>query len=104
MHRAPVELRVAGHTYRVASSATEDDLRRLAGVVEEKLRSLGPTVSFHPHSMLLVAISLAHELESERAQRRDVERRAKEMLQHLLKRVDAALEVGAEEPPSHAHP
>jgi hypothetical protein len=31
---ASVELRVGGQTYRVASSATDDELQRLAGIVD----------------------------------------------------------------------
>jgi hypothetical protein len=37
-------------------------------------------------------MTLAHELEEERAARRRVEARSKEMLQSLLERVDAALD------------
>jgi cell division protein ZapA len=90
---ASVELRVGGQTYRVASSATDDELLRLAGIVDTKLRQLGGSTAFHPQSMLLVAISLAHELEEERARRKHVEARSREMLQHLLERVDSALEL-----------
>jgi cell division protein ZapA len=102
MNRAPVELRVAGHTYRVASTATEDELRRLARVIEDKLRALGASASFHPQSILLVAISLAHELEEERARRERSEERCREMLAQVLERVDAALELTDEPPPSVA--
>ena len=92
MNREPVELRVGGRTYRVASSATDDDLMRLARVVDDKLRELGPSVAFHPQSMLLVAISLAHEIEEERERHRATAERAKAQLERLLERVDAALE------------
>lgn len=92
---AAVELRVGGHTYRVASSATEDDLRRLASVVDSKLRQISSSTAFHPQSMLLVAMSLAHELEQERGRRVHVEDQARKMLNRLLEQVDAALEVTA---------
>ena len=99
MERAPVELRVGGQTYRVVGSASADELQRLAHVVDGKLRELanGGT-AFHPQSMLLVAMSLAHELELERARRKDVEQRSKEMLRTLLDRVDGALELADADP------
>jgi hypothetical protein len=48
-----------------------------------------------PQSLLLAAISLAHELEEERCQRRQLEERARSMFTSLLERVDAALEESA---------
>lgn len=99
MDRAPVELRVGGQTYRVIGSASADDLQRLARIVDGKLRELSTSTAFHPQSMLLVAISLAHELEQERARRKDVEHRSREMLRTLLDRVDAALELVEETEP-----
>src|ERR1700749_4750656 len=95
MDRAPVELRVGGQTYRVVASAGADELKRLAGVVDGKLREIAQSSAFHPQSMLLVAISLAHELEQERARRREVESRSREMLRGLLARLDHALELSA---------
>lgn len=103
MSRAPVELRVGGQTYRVVASAGEDQLKRLAGLVDERLRELaGPGRAISPQSLLLAAISLAHDLEEERARREAIEVRSKEMLRSVLQRIDAALEVlpddGAEGP------
>jgi cell division protein ZapA len=93
-----VELKVAGHTYRVASSATEDELQRLARIVERKLRELAPSSAYHPQSMLLVAMSLAFEVEQERARRLAVEKRSREMLTTVLARVDAALDMTGDRP------
>gem|GEM_PF-1934497 len=88
----PVELRVGGQNYRVLASADEADLRRLADVVDARLRSLAaPGRQVSPQALVLAAIALAHDLEEERAARARVEERAKEMLQTLLTRVDAAL-------------
>jgi cell division protein ZapA len=98
MTTGAVELKVAGQTYRVASTAPPDDLRRLAQVVEKKLREMHPTSAYHPQSMFLVAIALAHEVEQERERRVAVERRSKEMLTEVLTRVDAALELATPEP------
>jgi cell division protein ZapA len=93
MDRAPVELRVGGQTFRVVASANPDELQRLARIVDGKLRELAVSSAFHPQSMLLVAMTLAHEVEEERARRRDVERRSRELLQRVLERVDSALEL-----------
>jgi cell division protein ZapA len=101
---AGVELKVAGHTYRVASSATASELERLAGAVESKLRELAPSSAYHPQSMFLVAISFAHELEQERARRIAVEQRSREMLTSVLARVDAALDMTAERTAEPAEP
>jgi cell division protein ZapA len=93
MERASVELRVGGQTYKVVGSATPDELQRLAGIVDGKLKEMSATTAYHPQSLLLVAISLAHELEQEKTRRRDVEQRSREMLRGLLDRVDAAIEL-----------
>lgn len=97
MNREAVELRVGGRTYRVVASTAEDELHRLAGIVDDKLRDLGPGHALNPQSVVLVAIALAHELEEERRRREDVERRSKEALQSLLRRVDDALTLATEE-------
>lgn len=93
MSRAPVELRVGGQTYRVVASAGEDELKRLAAEVDARLRDLaGPGRAVAPQTLLLAAISLAHELEEERAKRVAMEERSREMLRSVLARIDDALE------------
>jgi len=97
MSGVPVELRVAGNTYRVVASAEEDVLQRLAAVVDAKVNELTtPGRQVSPQALLLAAISLAHELEEERRKRRQLEERARNMFSSLLERVDAALEESAE--------
>ncbi|HVW28327.1 MAG TPA: cell division protein ZapA [Polyangiaceae bacterium] len=105
MDRVPVELRVGGHTYRVVGNTGPDELQRLASIVDGKLRELNASSAYHPQSLLLVAMALAHELEVERSRRRDAETRARDvethsrdMLRSLLDRVDAALELVDSEP------
>jgi cell division protein ZapA len=91
--RRTVELRVAGQNYRVVSSVSEDDLRRLAEVVSTKLVEVaGKGRGAPPQAMLLAAIALAHELESQRDGRLRLERRTRDLLRRMLARVDAALE------------
>lgn len=93
MSGTPVELKVGGQVYRVIASTEEAELKRLAEIVDERLRSLSPPGRLvSPQMMLLVALALAHDLEEERARRFRVETRAKEMLSSVLQRIDAALE------------
>jgi cell division protein ZapA len=99
MAQAPVELKVGGQTYRVVASAEEPELRRLADLVDARLRSISaPGRPISPQSLLLAAISLAHDLEEEKRKRAQLEARSKEMLRGVLARIDAALEAGEEKP------
>lgn len=102
-----VQLRVAGQTYRVVTSASDEELRRLAAVVDEKIATVVPPGrAVTPQAMLLAAMALAHDLEEERARteeertRTEEERarsaaiaeRARGAFGRMLERVDAALE------------
>lgn len=104
MERAPVELRVGGQTYRVVGSTSADEMQHLARLVETKLRELNGSSALHPQSMLLVAMSLAHDLEHERMLRRKSEQRLREAMTTLLDRVDAALELVEEDEPRGDEP
>jgi cell division protein ZapA len=96
MSGAPVELRVGGQTYRVVASADEQELRRLASIVDTKLRELtAPGRQISPQALLLAALALAHDLEEERERRVVVENRWREKLTSMLQRIDAALDVTA---------
>ncbi len=98
MDSRPVQLRIAGQSYKVVSSASEEDLQRLATAVSEKVEELShgkPTSN--PQAVLLAAMALAHELEEERAQRIALERRARDMLRRLLVRIDDALDCASEQ-------
>jgi cell division protein ZapA len=98
MPKGPVELRVGGQTYRVLATAEEADLHRLADVVDDRLRKLtAPGRAVSPQSLLLAALSLAHDLEDERNRRIRSEQRAREMLSSLLARIDSALEADSAE-------
>jgi cell division protein ZapA len=100
MPSSPVELRVGGQTYRVVASADESELQRLAALVDERLRALtAPGRAVSPQSMVLAAISLAHDLEEERRRRQRTEQRHREMLTSILARIDAAFDA---EPATHA--
>lgn len=98
MPKGPVELRVGGQTYRVLATAEEADLHRLADVVDDRLRKLtAPGRAVSPQSLLLAALSLAHDLEDERNRRIRSEQRSREMLSGLLARIDTALEADSAE-------
>ena len=88
-----VELRIAGNSYRVVSSAAEADLQRLAQVVGAKIAEVTPRGRpAQPQAMLLAAIALAHELEAQKEVKLRLERRTRDLLRRMLARVDAALE------------
>jgi cell division protein ZapA len=92
MQADPVELRVGGQTYRVVASASHDDLRRLAAIVDDRLRKITPPGRpVAPQALLLAAIALAHELEEERAKNQNLATRSREMLGSILTRIDAAI-------------
>ena len=98
MPKGPVELRVGGQTYRVVATAEEAELHRLAEVVDQRLRTLtAPGRSMSSQTLLLAALSLAHDLEDERNRRVRSEQRAREMLSALVARIDAALDADSAE-------
>lgn len=93
MDRRTVELRIAGQSYRVVSSAPEEELKRLALVVGGKLAELVPKGRpVPPQAMLLAAMALAHEVEAARGERESLERRTRDLLRRTLVRIDDALE------------
>ena len=92
MAARPVELRVGGQSYRVVSSASAEDLERLATVVDEKLTSLVPPGKpLSPQSLLLVAIALAHDVEVERAKAERVRSQSRSALRSMLGEVEETL-------------
>jgi cell division protein ZapA len=97
MDGRPVSLRVAGQSYKVVSSASEEELQRLADTVSAKVEELTRGKSATPQAVLLAAMALAHELEEERARRLSLERRAKDMLRRFLGRIDEALDCASEQ-------
>ncbi len=90
--KRPVELSIAGKSYRVVSSTDPANLKRLSHIVEEKLQELGTGQTSHPQAFLLVALSLAHELDAERTYNRQLREGGVSAIQDMLQRVDEALE------------
>lgn len=96
--RAPVTLNVGGQQYRVVASVPEDSLRRLAAVVDERIRAIVPRgKAVTPNAILLAAIALANEVEEEREKREGIEKRSRDVLRRLLARIDEALEAPDED-------
>ncbi len=95
METRPVQLEIGGQSYKVVSSADEEELLRLAEAVSAKVTALTPRgKTAPPQAVLLAAIALAHELEQERARRVALERKTRDMLRRVLVRLDDALDDG----------
>lgn len=85
----------------MVTSASDDELQRLAAVVDQKLATVVPAGrSVTPQAMLLAAIALAHDLEQERTRASAIAGRARDAFGRILQRVDAVLGAGAETPSS----
>ena len=97
MAKSPVELRVGGQTYRVLSSASPEELERLASVVDDKVFALSPAGRpIAPQALLLAAIALAHEAEEQRQRADRIAERSRDALSQILVRVDDSLALADE--------
>jgi cell division protein ZapA len=93
MGRRTVQLRVGGASYRVVTSASDEDLQRLVAVVDEKLATVVPPGrAVTPQAMLLAAMALANDLAEERARGAALAGRFREAFGRILERVDAVLD------------
>lgn len=93
-----MQIKVGGQSHKVVSSANEEDLLRLAAVVEGRIHQLTPKgKGVAPNAILLAAIALANDLEEERARRQQLERKTRDLLRRVLLRVDDALDGEAAE-------
>lgn len=119
--RRAVELRVGGQTYRVVGSDNDQQVQRLAELVDRKFMEVVPHGRgvTGQQAMFLIAMALAEEAEEQRARaaRLEAERdrsvrlaaRAREVVTRLLSRVDSALsalppDVRGAAPPPLAEP
>jgi cell division protein ZapA len=92
MERRTVQLRVAGQTHRIVTTASDGDLKRFLGVIEGKLAEVNPRGrALPPQALLLAALALVHDLEEERARVVRLEERTREALSRLLERIDTTL-------------
>lgn len=87
-----VSVRVGGQTYRISASVDEDELQRLAAVVDDKIMALTPTGRpVAPQAILLAAIALAHEAEEQRGRADALAERTRDLCDRILSRVDDLL-------------
>ncbi|MEO8877109.1 MAG: cell division protein ZapA [Polyangiaceae bacterium] len=94
MDRRTVELHVAGQSYKVVSSAPEEELTRLAAALDARVAEIAPRGRPSAQGVLLAALAMAHDLEEERERRGALERRTRDLLRRVLMRIDDALEPG----------
>ncbi len=90
--RPSVSIRLGGSTYHVQSSASPDEVQRLADVVDERLRALTPgDRPASPQSFLLVALAFAHDLNDERTRREAAESELADLRRRLASGATAAV-------------
>lgn len=104
--RQVVELRVGGQTYRVVTTGSPEETRRIAALLDERVLAVTPRGKSmtHQQAMFLAAMSLAQELTRVRDQSTALIGDVRQRFQRLLGRVDEALddkvlEAGAAEEP-----
>jgi len=83
---------VAGKTCRVVTSASEEEILRLAAIVDERVRAVSRGKVASPEAIVLAAIALAHEADAQRARASRVTDEARAMMQKMLDRIDHALQ------------
>ena len=94
MSRRTVVVTVGAREYKLVSSASEEELVRLAGTVTAKLAEIVPAGRPEPpQALLLVAMALAHDLEEEQARAAALERKSRDVLRRVLVRLDGVLEL-----------
>lgn len=90
--RGPQSIRIGGTTYRVTTTASDEEVERLSGLVDQRLRALNKqNRPVTPQMFLLVAMSFAHDAEAAEAKRRATKHDAENAVRGLLARIDAAL-------------
>ena len=91
--RRTVNVSIGGQSYRVVSSASEEEVHHLACVVSGKLSEVAPSGrAVPPQAMLLAAMALAHDLDVERCRREALERKTRDLLRRVLMRIDDAVD------------
>jgi cell division protein ZapA len=94
-----VHVRVGGQSYRVLTSASDDELTHLAELVDQKIAAVVPAGrAVTPQAMLLAAMALAHDLEAERARSDAISKKARGVYTRLFDQVEAALEGSGDGP------
>jgi cell division protein ZapA len=87
-----VQVNVRGQSYRLVTSATDEEVQRLEAVVNKKLTEIiAPGRPLPANALLLVAMALAHDLEQARLSAAEAKTRVKASFGRVLERVDGAL-------------
>ncbi len=84
-------LQVAGRSYRVATTASEEEVRRLASVVDVRTQELFRGRPVSGDALVLTAISLAHDAERERLGADAFRAQLRAQMARLLEEIDTAL-------------
>ena len=94
-----VQIEIAGARYRMSSDADENYLQRLADIVNERVRALGPKAArtASPAQLLaVVALGLAEELEAAEQRRGALETKTRQVVDAAIRRIDQRLQTDAE--------
>ena len=94
-----VQIEIAGARYRMSSDADENYLQRLADIVNDRVRALGPKAAraASPAQLLaVVALSLAEDLEAAERRQEALETRTRQVVGAAIRRIDQRLEADAE--------
>ena len=96
-----VTLDIAGASYRMQVDADEAHLRRLAEIVNERVRGLGPKAQQRatPAQLLaMVALGLADDWQASETRSRSLEQTTRQALTNAIARIDARLAADMLEP------
>ncbi|MGC4069661.1 MAG: cell division protein ZapA [Polyangiaceae bacterium] len=93
MPSQPVELNVGGHAYRVLTDTDPTKLQRLAAILDDQIRACDPKGKLTASQALLyAALTLAEQLDQERAEASQFEAETRQNLHGILDRIDTAIE------------
>lgn len=93
-----VTVEIGGNQYRMAADADDRHLRQLADLINHRLDSLGAGSSraTPAQKLAIVALGLADELVESENLRKEMERRARNLVTNAIQRIDAKLAETAE--------
>jgi cell division protein ZapA len=94
-----VQIEIAGARYRMSSDADETYLQRLADIVNDRVRALGPKAAraASPAQLLaVVALSLAEDLDASERRQEALETKTRQVVGAAIRRIDQRLEADAE--------
>jgi hypothetical protein len=89
----PLEIKVGGLSYRLKTDVDPSKLRRLAAIVDEHVSDCNPLGKLSPtQALLYAALTLAEQLDQERTINQTIESTARDSLNQMLYRIDAAID------------